>query len=297
MPEPFLRIQSRLTDRDHTLLGWLADHGVLTTFQIAHALFPSLDFAQRRLRRLCDAGLLTRFRPFRADGGTHPYHYVLDQLGVEVVATHRGEDLPRKDKARQRRWHLTNRANLPHLLGTNQFFIELAGHARTDPSSHLLRWWSTSQCLEPGALADDPDDNQQRYYQPVIRPDGHGIWQENGATVPFFLEYDTGTETVGRLVDKVAGYAALARVTGLVWPVLFWLHATAREHNLHRRLTDAQIWVPVATGARDATTNRGSPAEAVWWLHGRPGGRRQLADLATAVRDDRYHTTGYAEPV
>jgi hypothetical protein len=234
MPEPFLRIQSRLTDRDHTLLGWLADHGVLTTFQIAHALFPSLDFAQRRLRRLCDAGLLTRFRPFRADGGTYPYHYVLDQLGVEVVATHRGEDLPRKDKARQRRWHLTNRANLPHLLGTNQFFIELAGHARTDPSSHLLRWWSTSQCLELGALADDPDDNEQRYYQPVVRPDGHGIWQENGGTVPFFLEYDTGTETVGRLVDKVAGYADLARVTGYVWPVLFWLHATAREHNLHR---------------------------------------------------------------
>jgi hypothetical protein len=46
MTEPILRIQSHLTDRDHVLLSWLADHGVLTSFQIAHALFPSLDFAQ-----------------------------------------------------------------------------------------------------------------------------------------------------------------------------------------------------------------------------------------------------------
>ena len=72
-------------------------------------------------------------RTIRAEGGTYPYHYVLGQLGVEVVAAHRGEDLPRKDQARRRRWQLTSRANLPHLLGVNQFFTDLAGHARTYP--------------------------------------------------------------------------------------------------------------------------------------------------------------------
>jgi hypothetical protein len=40
-------MQARLTERDLTLMGWLGDHGVLTTDQIAHALYPSLDFAQR----------------------------------------------------------------------------------------------------------------------------------------------------------------------------------------------------------------------------------------------------------
>ena len=44
MDDPVLRVQSQLTDRDRVLLGWLYDHGVLTSFQIAHALFPSLDF-------------------------------------------------------------------------------------------------------------------------------------------------------------------------------------------------------------------------------------------------------------
>jgi hypothetical protein len=47
-----LRVQSHLTGRDVTLLGWLADHGVLTSAEIAHALFPSrpapaLDLATR----------------------------------------------------------------------------------------------------------------------------------------------------------------------------------------------------------------------------------------------------------
>ena len=39
------------------------DHGVLTTFQLAHALFPSLDFCQRRLRTLYQLRLVARFRP------------------------------------------------------------------------------------------------------------------------------------------------------------------------------------------------------------------------------------------
>ncbi len=51
-PDPVLRVQESLTIRDRILLGWLYDHGVLTTDQIAHALFPSLDYAQTRLRRL-----------------------------------------------------------------------------------------------------------------------------------------------------------------------------------------------------------------------------------------------------
>jgi protein involved in plasmid replication-relaxation len=92
MEEDLLGVQAHLTDRDHLLLGWLADHGVLTTFQIAHALYPSRDFAQRRLKRLWqDKHLLGRFRPFRAEGGTYPYHWLLSQLGTDVVATQRCE--------------------------------------------------------------------------------------------------------------------------------------------------------------------------------------------------------------
>jgi len=294
MIEPVLRVQSHLTHRDHVLLGWLHDHGVLTSFQIAHALFPSLDFAQDRLRKLTNLTVLARFRPQKPDGGTYPYHYVLDQLGTDVVAAQRGEPIPRRDQARLRRWHLTNRANLPHLLGTNQFFTDLAGHARTHPDTRLERWWPAGRCQQPGAFAEPDDANLTLLaYHPKVRPDGHGIWTDHDATVPFFAEFDNNTMPLARLVDKIHGYTALAKIYNRVWPVLFSLHSATREHHLHQHLTHAGIRYPVATTARDNTTHTNrSPADAVWWLHRHPDGPLQLADLATTVLDSRHHKPG-----
>jgi hypothetical protein len=54
---------------------------VLTTPQIVEALFGSTSLAQRRLLRLLELGVVARFRPQRADGGSYPYHWVLDQAG------------------------------------------------------------------------------------------------------------------------------------------------------------------------------------------------------------------------
>ncbi|MBE1484997.1 replication-relaxation family protein [Plantactinospora soyae] len=291
MDETFLRVQARLTDRDHVLLGWLADHGVLTTVQINHALYGSLDFAQRRLRKLCQVGLLGRFRPFRAQGGTYPYHYVLGQLGTEVVAAHRGDELPRKDHARRRRWQLTNRANLPHLLGTNQFFTDLAGHARAHPDASLDRWWPAARYQRMGAFTEPGDDVRVRVYTPRARPDGHGIWTEHGISLPFFVEHDTGTESLSVLISKITGYLDLARVTGRAWPVLFWLHSAARERHLHTRLTEAGGRYPIATAARDSARQRAAdPADDVWRIHRQPGAPLRLASLAHALPGERGQT-------
>jgi predicted transcriptional regulator len=283
--DPVLQVQASLTERDHLLLFWLADHGLLTSDQIANALYPSLDYAQRRLRRLTALGVIGRFRPQKPDGGSYPYHYVLDQLGVDVVAAQRGEEPPRRTQARDRRRHLTSRANLPHLLGVNQFFTDLSGYARTHPEAeaHLERWWPASRCQQMGALAHSEQFSPETWgYIPSIRPDGHGIWAENGQRVFFFLEYDTGTESLPRLVDKLTGYRALERKLRHTngWPVLFWLHSSARERNLHHLLTQIKPAVPVATGARDFAHLTGrTPAEAVWHLHGHSEGPLRLADL------------------
>ncbi|SRR6266545_1526801 len=289
--EPVLRVQSHLTDRDHILLGWLYDHGVLTSFQIAHALYPSVDFAQKRLRKLTNLGVIARFRPQKPDGGSYPYHYVLDQLGVEVVAAQRGEDLPRKDQARLRRWHLTNRANLPHLLGVNQFFIDLAGYARTHPDASLDRWWPAARCQQAGAFREPGEDSVQVLaYKAQVRPDGHGIWTERDRQVPFFAEFDTGTEPLWKLLDKIDGYEAIARMYQRVWPVLFSLHSATRERHLHQELSGDGIRYPVATTARDDTTQTGRcPAEAVWCLHEYDGPLLRLADLDHTVIDSRDH--------
>ena len=127
-----------------------------------------------------------------------------------------------------------------------------------------------------GAFAGDDADIAERTYTPKSRPDGHGIWLEDGTQILFLLEYDTGTERpISRLVDKIDGYEEFASVTGLVWPVLFWLPGPVRERRLHEELTDAGVRYPVATAIHDA----GNPAKAVWWLHRRLGRRLRLAEL------------------
>src|SRR5207244_3939814 len=103
------------------LLDWLADHRVLTTLQISHALFGSLDFAQRRLLTLHRLGLVDRFRPLRAGGGSYPWHYVIDQVGAEFVAASRGDKPPRRGDMVDRKRRIAASRTLEHLLGVNQF--------------------------------------------------------------------------------------------------------------------------------------------------------------------------------
>ncbi|MFP5370554.1 MAG: replication-relaxation family protein, partial [Actinomycetes bacterium] len=251
-----------------------------------HALFPSVDYAQDRLRKLAVLGVVDRFRPQKPDGGSYPYHYVLAQLGVEVVAAQRGEDPPRKDAARRRRWHLTNRANLPHRLGTNQFFIDLAGYARTHPGAELRLWWPESACRTVSPFMRPGAPTVTHVFQPRVRPDGYAIWVEHGVTVPIFVEFDTGTEKLGVLVDKLHDYHDLFAAIGRVWPVLFWLHSADRERNLRAWLADIRLGAIAVTGARDHATQAGlSPAEAVWTtVHG-DGRRERLVDLARFVVD------------
>ncbi|MEU9824154.1 replication-relaxation family protein [Micromonospora chersina] len=282
MPDQVLRLQSILTARDHLLLQWLVDHGVFTTPQLAYALFPSLDFAQHRLTRLTTLRVVDRFRPFRPDGGSYPFHYVLDQLGIEVVAAQRGQPPPRpgQGKANRRRW--TAARTLGHRLGVNGFFTDLAGHARTHPDHALTRWWPETRCAQPGAFIHpgspgDPVDVLA--LATPIRPDGHGIWTAPTRQVPFFLEYDTGTEPLTELMRKLIGYARLTAAGGPRWPVLFWLHSAARARHLHQHLAAAPVPVPVATASRDQAVGIG-PAGPLWHLHGRPG-LLTLADLAT----------------
>jgi hypothetical protein len=50
---------------------------------------------------------------------------------------------------------LTARSSLSHLLGVNQFFTDLAAHARTHPGARLERWWNYVQCTRPHARCAD----------------------------------------------------------------------------------------------------------------------------------------------
>lgn len=169
--------------------------------------------------------------------------------------------------ARQRLAYLAESPTLVHLLGVNGFFTDLMAHARTHSDTRLQRWWS-----EP--------ETARRFVG--IQPDGHGLWRDGNRLVGFFLEYDTGTEDLPRLIEKLAAYERLARGGGPAYPVLFSLHSPERERHLHDALGDVASRCPIATTVRrgGADTATSAPSAPVWAVVGQPSQTRlRLADL------------------
>jgi hypothetical protein len=123
----------------------------------------------------------------------------------------------------------------------------------------------------------------------IVRPDGYGEYTDRDRTLAFFYEYDTGTETLDTLVEKIGKYTELADA-GIRKPILFHVPNTSREHHLHTAL--ARRWpvkppVPVATLPADQLAPVGdrippaSPSivDALWLPVGHTR-RRTLAELA-----------------
>jgi hypothetical protein len=236
--------------------------------------------ASTRTRTSTSAGRTPRRTSAAAGGGSYPWHYLLTQLGMEAVAAARGQERPRREAATTRRRRLTSSRVLDHLLGVNQFFTDLAGHARLH-GGQLQRWLSAAQCAQPWALGDVAFLG--------VKPDGHGVWAENDAVTPFYLEWDSGTEPLPVLTDKIGQYHRQMQHRLPRWPVLISLHSAVRERNLHHRLaaTPASTRVVVATSSRDQlTTAQMSPADQVWLVHGGgTTGRLRIADLAHLAAD------------
>ncbi|MEV4416580.1 replication-relaxation family protein [Catellatospora sp. NPDC049609] len=259
-----LDLSNRLTPRDYTIAHLLTEHTALTTPQLTAALFGSPVTCQHRLHALRRMRFIDRFirnEPRRP----RPVCWVPGVLSARYVAMARGEHPPSVRTVHERAERTVASATLPHLLGVNGFFTALLAAARKDRGLRLARWWS-----ERTATAA---------YGRRIQPDGHGVWVDGSASVGFFLEYDTGSETLARIVDKLSSYQRLLAAGGPDYPVLYVLQNPRREEHLHQRLSAG-----VPPGVAVASTNvllGDDPAAAVWRLW--PGGsRRRLADLPSS---------------
>ena len=238
---------------------------MLTTAQLALVFFDSPITCQHRLHTLRRLRFIDRFVRNRP-GVPRPLCWVSGPLSARYVAL-AGEDVPPTLKAlRERQDRIFSSPRLDHLLGINEFFIQLLVHARHHPQTRLARWWS--------------ERDTSAAYGRRIHPDGHGVWIAGGRSVGFFLEYDTGTEPLGRLVGKLASHRRLRSDGGPSYPVLFVLPSRTREQNLHRRFAEGMdAGVVVATTSPDSGTD---PAGAVWRLVGNGRHRLTLADLTSS---------------
>jgi hypothetical protein len=275
-PDLLAALAGRLTGRDRWLLRMLWEHKVLTTSQITQLAFGTTRAATARLLTLYQHQAIDRFRPLALTGSA-PWHFVLGPAGAQVLAAEDAITTSQLGYRRDRALAIAVSPRLAHTIGANGFFTSLAACARTTPRAGLVCWWSERRCA---ALWGD-----------LARPDAYGRWREHTPAGPseaeFFLEYDTGTEDLPRLVAKLTGYRMLAARTAITTPVLFWLPSPRREAALHTRLaasagTDAMIpTVPVAT-ATPALAGMDGPAGAVWLPAGRAGARLRLAQLPAA---------------
>jgi hypothetical protein len=254
-----LGLLGRLTERDRAIARLLWTHRIFTTEQIAAVFFDSRSAAQHRLVSLYRLEVVERFRALRPVG-SESWRYTLGPAGAALVAAERGEDPPRPATLRAQVTRLAAGARTAHALGVNGFFCSLAAYARRHAGCQLTQWWSERRAgAEWGEL---------------VRPDAYGEWREGGRVVGFFLEYDTGTETLARVAAKLSGYADLSTADGVARPVCFWLARPGREAELHRVI--GRPPVPLATAVVGAGV---CPAEAMWQPVGRTGPRLRLAEL------------------
>jgi len=252
-------ISQRMTDRDRSVIRDLKRFRVLTTPQLARLHFNSFKRASARLLFLHELKVLDRFRPIREHWGAHPWHWVVGPMGAAILAGERGEDPERAS----RRWRgermlaYATGQRLAHLVGINDLYVSLAAHARRNETC-LLDWLTESEAVE--------------WTHGIVRPDAWGTWEDDGRRVEFFVEYDRGTETLGRLVDKLDGYERFEAERGAIAWVLFAFTSGRREQTARRALTAATV--PVAT------TWHPDPHDAVWLPLSAAGDRMRLAALA-----------------
>ncbi len=131
-----MSLYRQLTPRDRLLLSWLAEHYLLSTDQIARALFDSLRTAQQRLTILHRRHVLDRFVDTRADGGDGKPGTCTPSARTGCACTP-ARGTTRTASASNPRAAAGNAgdriASSPtrrHLLGVNQFFVDLHHHTR-----------------------------------------------------------------------------------------------------------------------------------------------------------------------
>jgi hypothetical protein len=270
-PTALARLAARLTIRDRHLIRLIKEQRVLTSPQIAKIAFDTDDAARKRLLALHHMGVLDRFRPNLPPGmGTAPYHYVLGPAGAAVLASEDGIDINACGYRRERVLAIAYSQRLAHTIGTNGFGADLHAFARRNATAELTAWW--------------PEDRCNSLWGDTVRPDAYGRWQEDEHTIDFFLEYDTGSQSLDRVVAKLDGYAILTQATQVVTPVLFWVQGERREVNLRRKLIHhpAHMFVPVATGTPSTVAGpiEDGPAGEKWLPSDTEGPRLRLAELA-----------------
>ncbi|MDQ1024688.1 hypothetical protein QF035_002270 [Streptomyces umbrinus] len=269
-----------LTHRDLWLVRMLHEHRVLTTHQIAALAYTSLRSAQRRLRTLHRHAVLDSFRPLTQNGSA-PEHYTLGPAGAALLAAHTGCDLADLGWRPSHTGRIAYSPSLGHDLGVNELLTHLAARTHTARDAALALWLSEHSCA--------------RRWGDIVRPDAYAHWQEGNHLLPFFLEYDTGSQPLARVEVKLAGYAAFTSATSSRPALLIHTRTASRDQALRRRLAAParEMGLTIATSSADFTT---STPWGPWWSPLQPADTRRTTLSHLAARWTHLEAAAGLEP-
>jgi len=266
------RVARSVTSRDKRICLDVVEHRFLTTHQARRLHFTSAPRARNRLLTLWRLRVLERFQPERPTG-SHPFYYVLDEVGIHIVAAQLGVVPKHLYYDREGALAQVYSPHLLHHTEVNDFFTRLAEEAGGEPGHRLCTWLGERGC--------------RRVWRDLVRPDGYGVLEARGKQVSFFLELDGGTEIRSRLARKLEACADLAGIPEAPDALVFCFPSSEREASARAILEDPGI--VVATGLLHDHLR--DPLGEVWLpLGGRR--RRHLIDLGPASHTEPQRPKG-----
>ncbi|WP_174546363.1 replication-relaxation family protein [Nocardiopsis dassonvillei] len=217
-----IHLAPRITSRDRQILAGLWEHRVMTTHHLHRIYFPDAGprRARSRLLTLYRYGVLNRFRRHAHDRNA-PDHWVLTPTGAVLLALHQGKEPDALKFRADRALAVAHSPQLDHMLGLAQTRGDFLDSAR-QCGAQVEQWLGEREC--------------ERRYGYDVRPDAQVRWNQEGVRLTAFVEYDTGSESLTQLKNKMRGYKRLTRYRTPAAVVLFALHSTEREKNAAQKL-------------------------------------------------------------
>lgn len=239
-----VKLAAHLTERDRHIALDCYEHHVLRTDQLKRLHFTGVRTATERLQLLYELRVLDRFRPRVWRGkGSHPYHWVLDEAGVLIVADHKGLDRGQLHYTHEDALRIAASRNLDHHIEANEFFTRLAVDANRAGGT-LSEWYGvrTLAHLFAGAIV----------------PDGYGVLtMPSRPPLHLLLELDRGTERSQILREKAKAYADILPHSSLAKhnPLVIFAVPSVRRAQTATAAT-ANTHAPIAVTVWNAATTR-----------------------------------------
>ena len=202
------RATYRLGQADTRILSAIVRYHCLTAMQVTKLLYArsSLTRVQTKLKRLTDAGYLTRDRiPTRPTEGSAPLYYAVSRTGLAHLAS-LGVAVPPPTRVYQ--VHEYSYLFLAHLLAVNEVLIAAELLCREHPQLKLAR------VLHDQELKRRPVYVTEHGARRAVIPDGFldfEVHTEPGYRAPICLELDRGTERQKDVRAKIRALIAFGR--------------------------------------------------------------------------------------